>query len=231
MDDLTFIKYVVAFTYGDGCIAKLKTHKNCRFQAAQLKRNQDYIEWRGDILSHLTAIKYYEYTAQSPMIATYTRHHPTYTKVYARMYHAGRKTIDPHYLKFFDWETLAIFYQDDGNWRLRPQAGSKTPEVRIASHNFTYAENLMLKRMLKEKFDLEWNLQRQKYKNMVSYYYLSLRAKDYNKFERGIKPFIKPSFEYKLGIPFDKPLIVEGDDIVLISQETVSAGRNDQPLP
>lgn len=215
MDDLTFLKYVVAFTYGDGCIAIMKSHKNARFQAAQLAENRDYIEWRGDILSHLTKIHYNEYVSRtSPMIGTYTRDHPLYTRVHARMYHSGRKTVDPHYLKFFDWETLAIFYQDDGNWRFRPQAGSITPEVRIASHNFTYAENLMFKRMLKERFDLEWNLQRQVYKNMVSYYYLSLRVKDYSKFVNGIRPYIKPSFEYKLGIPFDKPLQEKGDDIV-----------------
>ncbi len=136
MDDMTFLKYVVAFTYGDGCIAKLKDHKNCRFQAAQLSRNKDYIEWRGDIFSSLTRIRYNTYNndAGNEMIATYTLDHPLYTRVYNRMYHAGRKTLDGHYLKLFDWETLAIFYQDDGNWRFRPQCRSKTPEVRIASH-------------------------------------------------------------------------------------------------
>jgi hypothetical protein len=229
MDDLTFLKYVVAFTYGNGCLAKLKDHKNVRFHATQLSKNRDYIEWRGDIFSHLTRVQYSE---TSDMITTDTLDHPVYTKVYNRLYHSGRKTFDPHYLKLFDWETLAILYQDNGNWRFRPQCKSKTPEVYLATHTFTYAENLMLRRVLKERLGLEWNTQHQRYKDMVSYYYLSLRTKDYEAFEDGVRSFIKPSFTYKLDIPFDKPLLEEpeGDDIVLISQETVSADRNDSAL-
>lgn len=216
MNRKDFTKYVAAFTYGDGGIYKLPGHSNCRFEAANLEKNKDYIDWRADILSDLTAVKTELRTwhdTRQPMLRTRTMDHPFYTNMWQRFYLNGHKTIDPHYMKLLDFETLAIWYMDDGNGRFRPHAKSKTPEIRLATHNFTYAENLMIKKAFKDILDLEWNIQQQKTKKTLCYY-LSLRAKDYKKLYSGIKPFIKPSFDYKLFILDEQQPTFEAEDIV-----------------
>jgi hypothetical protein len=51
----------------------------------------------------------------------------------------------------------------------------------------------LLKKALKDKLDLEWNINRN-----GKYYYLRLRSKDNGKFINNIRPFITESFKYKV---------------------------------
>jgi len=52
MDEKEKVKYIVAFTYGDGYIGKHGTE--CRFQANNIEQNMDYILWRKEILENIT---------------------------------------------------------------------------------------------------------------------------------------------------------------------------------
>lgn len=215
MDNKQIMKYIYAFSIGDGSLYKSNgnLNDNAMFNAAQLARNEDYINWRAEILSNITSVKQYRYfnTTGSEMIRTFSKTHPKYTTAYNEMYYRGRKTLTPHILSFLDWETLAIFFQDDGNGRCRPGI-NKTPEIRIASHNFNYAENWLFIKACKEKLDIQFNIQRQKVKS-GDQYYISLRATSFPRFRENIEPYVKPSFAYKL-CPHVQPLSQEGEDIV-----------------
>jgi hypothetical protein len=197
MNNKQLMKYIYAFSIGDGSLVCRSSKSNAHFQASQLAKNEDYIMWRGSILQELTSVTYrhWQNAAGNKMIATESRVHPKYTTAYNEMYYFGRKTITPHILSFLDWEMLAIFFQDDGNGRCRAGV-NKTPEIRIASHNFNYAENLLIVKACKEILDIQFNIQRQKKKDKT-YFCISLMASSFNRFKANIERFVLPSFVYK----------------------------------
>jgi hypothetical protein len=84
----------------------------------------------------------------------------------------------------------------------------------------SYGDQFILKKALKEKLDLEWNINKHN-----QYYYLRLRCKDVQKFMEGISPYMKPSFSYKL-VRTESPNEL-GDDIVCALQECGEVSRND----
>ncbi len=224
MDKQNLIKYISAFTVGDGGL--YQHGKNARFISNQLAIHKDYIDWRAEILSEVTEVKTHEFQPnlpnRKPQIHTSTRTHPIYTSVRNRMYIENKKVVDPHYLKMLDWECLAILFQDDGSCvnRSKESAGA-APKVSIATDNFSYADNWLLKKALKEKLDLEFNVQRSTKKTGQVYWHIRLRAKDYEKFYSGVEQYIQPSFYYKL-VPYDRPLNRKIYDRVMIQSELTS---------
>lgn len=216
MNEREFIKYVVAFLYGDGGV--YYHGKNARFEATILETNRDYADWRSGILSWLTEVNIYPIHRENrcDILKTSTRTHPIYSKIRDRVYVDNVKHLDPHYLKMFDWETLAILYMDDGclskvryNSRKNGEYLGFTPRVSIATHKYGYEGNLFLKNFFKEKFDLEFNVARAPTRGKL-FWQLLLRSKDYRKFEDGVKSFILPSFTYKLVL--DEQLHIDVDE-------------------
>jgi hypothetical protein len=234
MNDKELTKYIVAFTYGDGSIGY--HGKNCRFGATCIIDNMDYILWRKSILENLTPVLVYENSKDLPnhkrIFKTNSRTHPTYTKIQNRMYHDGRKTIDPHYLKLMDWETLAIFYMDDGSLRNVTQTykentySNKYPN--IASMSFNYAENLMLRNCFKDILGIEFNIHKHSTReNGEINYMLCLGGSSRERFYKGIGKYILPSFRYKLDNSYDVPPYQGGEDIVRTTEKSVEEGAND----
>jgi hypothetical protein len=211
MDKRTLVKYIYAFTFGDGCITypvKNKPHHKvqARLSVTHIVDNADYILWKKSILEELTNVHMYENVGRDGRRNTLTLHtnrHPLYTAVRERMYYHGRKTIDPHFLKHLDWEVLAIFYMDDGCYK----NGTKEEAIYLSTNCFTYAEQEMFCFHLFKKFGLKFTIN----KHMGSYR-LRLSSKDVDKFMQGVKPFILPSFQYKLSSECLAPEM--GDDIV-----------------
>ncbi len=210
MNEKELIKYVVAFTYGDGHIQR--HGKECRFEATCIIDNIDYINWRKSILENITPALVYENkdtrSNRRTLIKTNTRTHPIFTKVFCRMYHDGRKTVDPHYLKLFDWETLAIFYMDDGSLQEITQTykekdySNKYPN--IASMSFSYAENLLLKNTIKKNLGIEFNIRKHsERKDGTINYMLYLVGSSRQCFYKNISQYILPSFKYKLDNSYD----------------------------
>lgn len=200
-------KYLFAFVLGDGSLTKRNLGGNAQFVCNQIADNEDYIMWRADILSNIAPVIVSMLASTSfvsPNGKTYTRKqqlhtitrvHPIFTAMYNRMYPLGYKTLNDHDIKSFDWESLAIWYMDDGG--LVPHGNSKY--VRINSQSFSFSEHIVLKKLLKDKFDLEFNIGKSN-KGGKLYYHLGLRAKDTLRMIDGIHPFIKQSFMYKLEI-------------------------------
>ena len=220
MDERNKIKYIVAFLYGDGYIGK--HGKECRFQANNIIDNLDYITWRKEILENITPVTLTTNKDGRPnrreIVKTFTRTHPIYSRVHERMYLQGKKVIDPHYLKLLDWETLAIWYMDDGCLGIVKQDYKEShyecPVPSLATHCFSYAENLLIKQTIKEKLGIEFNIHKagvNKEDEMM--YQLVLRRSSFDTFHSGIEKFITPSFLYKIN-PHDKPQVNLGEDIV-----------------
>lgn len=221
MDEKEKIKYIVAFTYGDGYIGQ--HGKECRFEANNIEKNMDYMLWRKEILENITPVNFHPNIKLENHQQTYktcTRTHPMYTKVHNRMYLLGKKVIDPHYLKLMDWETLAIWYMDDGSIRpniryYKDKTYYCTPTPNLATCCFSYGDNLLLKQVFKQTLGIEFNISKHAVSvNTGQQYILNLASGSFDRFIENIKPFIFPSFEYKLN-PYDKPLDkIQGEDIV-----------------
>lgn len=192
MNKQALMKYISAFTMGDGGV--YYSGKHCRFVANQVERNRDYIEWRADILKVLTEVNLHE--SQQPnkqlLLCTTTRSHPIYTKVRKRLYIDNYKSVDPHYLKNLDWEMAAILYQDDGSLYLDTRCDA-APDIRLNTKRLSYGDSLLLKTAFRERLEVEFNVNRH-----YDRWFLRLRSKDSQRFLDGVKPFIKPSFLYKL---------------------------------
>jgi hypothetical protein len=188
------MKYISAFTMGDGGV--YYSGNNCRFMCNQVAVNQDYIEWRAGILEELTEVSVYytndKHERRQPILCTLTKTHPIYTKVRERLYIDKYKSVDPHYLKLLDWEMLAILYQDDGSCYKDTRCDA-TPQAKLNLKRLSYGDQMLLKKALKDRLGLEWNIHRHYHR-----YFLSLRTKDYDNFLYNVQDFIKPSFYYKL---------------------------------
>lgn len=214
MDKKILMKYLTAFTYGDGSISQ--HGKECRFEATCIIDNMDYIEWRKSILEEVSPVILYEehpeikYPNRKVVIKTNTRTHPIYSEIRRRVYHEKVKTLDPHYLKLIDWEWIAILFMDDGTnskniRKYKDKEYQCSPTISIATMKFSYSDNLILKNYLKDNFQLEFNIYRRGLgKDGVYDYAIYLMKSSYERFIDGVSPYILPSFQYKLH-PYDKP--------------------------
>lgn len=196
-DKKELIKLLSFISMGDGGLYKYNTN-NYRFVMNMKKENEDYINYCIDILNNIVHVRKYDrknynkdnYNRQ-PQIRIESRVHPILTTIHDRVYTDKYKGLDPHALKLMDWECLAILFMCDGCNCFK--GGQHRQDITLNLKRLSYGDQLLLKNTLKDKFDLEWNIQKQN-----NYYYLKLRAKDYMKFLDNIKKYILPSFSYKV---------------------------------
>lgn len=199
MDKREEYKYIYAFVFGDGTLEKASGGQNSRMQIEHVARNEDYCQFKYDILSKFTRVtlsRRFRENKNQEFIRLVTERHPRYTQVRERMYLNGVKTIDPHMEAFLDWEMLAIIYQDDGTLS-HNQHGY--PQVHLCLESFTWAEQKMLRDWFAKHFDLHWEVVR---KTGISstQYRLRLKGTQIPKFFEGIRPYVQESFLYKLQI-------------------------------
>lgn len=206
--DLT--KYVAGSLLGDGSISKDKRDNgNCNFELTQIAEHKDYLDWFASILSNITSVSYYTIEGKETSILgrnTYAKEkvrirssrHPFFNTFRERLYYTGRKTVDEHYLKLLDWEMLAIWYMEDG-FIYNYNAKHKYLQHRLGlcTNSYTYAEQLLLKRALKDILEVEFNAVAEK-QNGNTQYRLYATQSSVPRIIDNIYKFILPSFEYKL---------------------------------
>lgn len=236
-DNKYLTKIVASLLLGDGSITKDKRDNgNCCFEHSQIADHLDYLEYIKNILSEITTVSLLKSkeardvtfpngitSACKEQWRIRTNRHPFFNSFRERMYGTGVKTIDHHYFSLFDWETLAIWYMDDGYISspiTKKDDGRQYKHSRlgICSQGFSQSENFILKKFLKETFNLEFNLSQNKYPSGIKYRLL-LREKDIPVFLTGISKYILPSFEYKLNYHYEilervTPEINQDEDIV-----------------
>lgn len=202
-------KYIFSFILGDGGVYIDKRDwgtvgANAWFQSTKTEKNLDLLEKEKLVLDEITSNKIIRFDGHPAIIQgkeTYTKpfyrlissRHPVFSEFRRRLYPNGIKVLDPHYLKLFDKESLAILFMDDGTTS-KKQYGCN---VELCTQNFCYGDNLLLKKHIKDTLDLEFNVTQRNYKTKVMYS-LVLRTKDQERFVNLVSEFITPSFEYKI---------------------------------
>lgn len=202
------VKLISYIVMGDGGLyfpSKRTEATNAQFIMNMKEENKDYIFFCRDVLEQLTGCRIAERKdynvdgcVRKPQLRLESKRHPLLTQIHSRVYTGKYKGIDPHALKMLDAEALAILYMCDGSFvTTKPK-----PEKRLVNESYnvtlnmkrlSYGDLFILKKALKEKLDLEFNINRQN-----EYYYLRLRMKDFNKFMEMVAPHVLPSFQYKI---------------------------------
>ena len=216
MDKKQLMKLTSFFTMADGGVYRKTENGGCYFVMNMLSVHSDYIEWVAEVMREITSVNItpVKIPCKNPQTALSTKMHPHFSILRERIYVDGYKGLCPHAMKMLDWEALAILYMADGSLYIDKRCPS--PDVRLNMKRLSYGDQLFLKKRLKEEFDLEWNICKGK-TNGKTFWSLRLRTKDVEKFVEGVKPYIKPSFMYKLYDSERKaPIGVKplGDDIV-----------------
>jgi len=199
MDKRQATKIVAFATMSDGNISrpnrKDRSNNNvqCYFRFGQVIGHEDFVDYIRTGVEYFTRGRVYTYNRKGDrkdFNEVVSNRHPTFTKLWERLYIMGHKTVDPHYLKDLDWEALAILFMSDGHGRFK----GKTSDFTLNMCRLSYGEYGLLKKYLKKNLNLEWNINRSSGK----YYVLRLLNSSFPRFEEGIKNYILPSFRYKL---------------------------------
>lgn len=193
---------------GDGGLyfPTARTEKtNASFIMNMKAENEDYILFCKSVLEQVTGCRLAERKdynidgcSRKPQLRLESNRHPLLTKLHERIYTGKYKGIDPHALKMLDPEALAILYMCDGSFVTDKPNSKKglvneSYNVTLNMKRLSYGDLFILKKALKEKLDLEFNINRQN-----QYYYLRLRMKDFYKFMEMVSPHVLPSFQYKI---------------------------------
>jgi hypothetical protein len=194
-------KRLYYFSTFDGGLYVTGKCTNAKFIMNMREENKDYIEKVQQTLedagigTRLYDRKDYNtdgYT-RKPQLRLESKTHPKLTTIWERVYIDGHKVIDPHMLTMLDEEALSIIFMADGGRYVDPRCNA-TPAYSLHTKGFSYGDNFLLKKALKEKLDLEFNVHRHS-----KYWFLTLRSKDSEKFEQLVGPHVLSSFGYKLG--------------------------------
>lgn len=204
MDKKQIYKILNYAAMGDGGVYA-DDNGNYRFVMNMLEEHKDYVDWIHSAISELTTASIKKRNLDNtdgfnrkPQLRLESKSHPYFAKVRNHIYVGKYKGLSSHYLKMLDAEALAILYMCDGCLHIE----KPTPTRRLINNSYNVTLNLkrlsegdtlMLKKALKTKLGLEFNIGRQN-----QYYYLRLRTKDVQKFMSLIAPFMKPSFNYKM---------------------------------
>jgi hypothetical protein len=204
-DKKELVKLCSFIVMGDGGVYKYNGNKECAFVMNMIAKNEDYVLLCRDILENVTSTRIVEVDKgenRQLQLRLTTKGHPFFTKLRERIYIDKYKSLDQHALKMLDYEALSFLYMSDGSLVIKKE---KYPCVTLNLKRLSYGDLLLLKKALKEKLDLEWNINKN-----YPYYYLSLRSKDIPKFMENIKPYITQSFMYKIldEVPSDNNEVV-----------------------
>jgi hypothetical protein len=194
-------KRLYYFSTFDGGLYVTGKCENAKYIMNMRTENLDYVEKVKQTLEeagigvHVYDRKDYneDGCTRQPQVRLESRVHPKLTTIWERIYMDGKKVIDPHMLTLLDAEALAIIFMADGG-RYVDKRCNATPAYKLHTKGFSYGDNWLIKKAIKEKLGLEFNINRH-----GKYWFLSLRSKDSAKFEEIVSPYVLPSFSYKLG--------------------------------
>lgn len=132
-----------------------------------------------------------------------TKSHPNFTEIYNHLYPEGKKIVSPELLEWFDAQSLAVLFMDDGH---------KAPyNYSIATCAFTDEDLQVLIDFFHKKFGFLCSVH-----NGNTLY---VPAKYRDLFTKLVKPFILPSMQYKvhslrkIGLKLENPAAKAGQSI------------------
>lgn len=195
------IKRLYAFSMFDGHLGFFGNSVNACLVINMLEKNQDYLE---DVIKSVEEIPT-SYNLSRPQIYVkdgydrqqqlrlQTSSHPVFTKIHERIYIDKQKTFDPHMAKMFDDEMLAIAFMADGNCYKDKRWENAKPSYRLHLNDWTYGDLMIFKECCKASFGLEINTRKK-----GNRYDLAVPTAHSELFEEIVRPYILPSFQYKL---------------------------------
>lgn len=203
-DKKELMKLCSFIVMSDGGVYTKANGKTFSFIMNMKKENEDFVLYCKDIIDNITSCnivdrKYYNTDGYSrkEQVRLFSKVHPYFKILRDRIYIGKYKSIDPHALKLLDWECMAILYMCDGalGRYLRPEIGMKNESYNVTLNlkRLSYGDQLLLKRKIKDNLGVEFNINRHN-----KYYFLRLRMKDVQTFMDNIRPYILPSFMYKI---------------------------------
>ena len=175
---------------GDGCLSYPHSRsKYPRLRYTHGYGQKDYVYEKARILSSLNLkVREVENKGCGEMSVTLTTSCIKYFKdIYELLYTNGKK-VSLDYLNKINEVGLAFWWADDGNYR--------NNLGRLHTEGFTKAENYLIAKWFKDKWDIEVEVSLDKRKNL---YYLRFRKEPLDKFITLIKPHIPKTMKYKVG--------------------------------
>lgn len=200
---------IIGMVIGDGCLSRYNGRNknkvgNAYFQMTHCEAQYDYLIWKKDILDKIAQCSIYKNDKLKDgkiykSFRLYSKANPVYTGLYNRFYQCGedKKSLDEYLVKMITPLALSIIYMDDGTLGKAYDKHYIKETFFLRLCNFDYANLFLLKKSLKIKFDLDWNIN----KHSKIYYQLRLLNNHNEKFIKIIKPYIDlvPCMQYKLG--------------------------------
>lgn len=198
------MKRLSFMTMGDGGV--YERNGKFYFVMNMVKDNEDYVLLCKKYLDEVTTtrISVVEKGGNRRIqLRLETKTHPFFKSLRERIYCDKYKSLDWHAMKCLDWEAMSFLYMSDGSLYkyIRPEIGMVNYSYKLTLNmkRLCYADQLELKRAIRDKLGVEFNINKQHSKvTGNTYYCLSLRTKDVKKFIENVSPYITDSFKYKI---------------------------------
>uniref|UniRef100_A0A6H1ZMC1 Putative homing endonuclease n=1 Tax=viral metagenome TaxID=1070528 RepID=A0A6H1ZMC1_9ZZZZ len=195
---------IIGMVIGDGCLSKRYENGNAYYQMTHKEGSYEYMLWKQKILNKITSSTIHptKRILNGKTFKGYhlgTKRHPIFTKLYNRFYYKKVKVLDEYLVKSITPLAFAIMYMDDGTYG---NANKKSDSFFLCTQNFDYANQLLLKKSLKIKFNLDWNLNKANVRKDGTYNYrLRLANRCNEDFLNIISMYVDlvPCMKYKLG--------------------------------
>lgn len=181
---------------GDGYVGYSTNNKNAHYSITRSPEHKDYLEVIANKFVGLQDcnVKIDEYTRKDndkTVLDLRTSSHPLFTRVRERQYINNHRVIDPHQVTMLDWEAAAFLYMDDGSLCVNNKGSLIT---RLSTCAYSYPEQEFLRRHFIEKLGVIWNVNR----TGKGLWQLNLAKQSRDIWFNGIRPFLVPSYQYKL---------------------------------
>lgn len=193
---------IIGMVMGDACLTLRHKNGNAYLQMSHSENQYDYLIWKKEIVDQIAhcTICVNPQTKDNRIFTFYhlkSKRHPTFTKLYRRFYHQNHKCVDEYLVKKISPLALAIMWMDDGTI----EHDRTYTNLYLCTQSFDFANQFLLKKSLKLKYDLDWNLNKAgKTKSGNMQYRLRLANNHKSKFMDIVRPFVEqiPCMSHKL---------------------------------
>jgi hypothetical protein len=198
-DKKRLYKLMAYIIMGDGGVYKVNGRNKpityCKF--IMNHTSLEYCNFVTNIVNNITSCKIYnrkDYNIddcdRKIQYRIESHQHPFFQHMRDRIYHNGYKSIDSHYLKMLDGESLSILYMCDGNISYKDNAISS---INLNLKRLTEGDLKLFANYLKKILNIDSTINKQS-----KYFYIRISANSYFNFINIISPYILNDFKYKL---------------------------------
>ena len=206
-DFRTWEQVLLGSLLGDGNLRKRRksngdneNDKYPQFREAHHRRQEQYLNWKLNILSQFLNFKIHKYPNH---IHIRSLTNPLLNAYYYLFYSNRKKVITREILNMLEPLGIAVWYCDDGSF------GYQNNTSRLSTYNYLTEGNKLIIDWFKLKYDINFKLLKEIKKSSakalklgfpITYWSIRLNVKDTKKFIELIKPYVPECMGYKLGL-------------------------------